>query len=160
MKNVYKHHQKITKMRVPRLALPSLPTTGLGSLHDLIVRFGLDAAVRAVLVLPASTRAPTRLPSSCRHLHGFRDSPPCGGGGGGGGGDGDGGASQQQRRRSAVPPSEVLHFLGFRATDGRRHPRWRRSTRWVPCTISAPPLCTSSRRSTAADATPRSSWGA
>ena len=75
-------------MRVPRLALPSLPTTGLGSLHDLIVRFGLDAAVRAVLVLPASTRAPTRLPSSCRHLHGFRDSPPCGGGGGGGGDDG------------------------------------------------------------------------
>ena len=75
-------------MRVPRLALPSLPTSGLGSLHDLIVHFGLDAAVRAVLDLPASTRAPARLPSSCRHRHGFRDSPPCGGGGGGGGGGG------------------------------------------------------------------------
>ncbi len=137
-KNICKNHQKIAKMKVQGLALPSLPTFGLGSLHCLILGFGVVEALHGVLSFSRSPRTPRprwppapppalppppppRPRAAAAARPGLARGPAAAGPAAAAEG-----AAAALRRRENVRSSDALHFLGFCATDDRRHPSWQR----------------------------------
>ena len=154
-------------MKVPALGLRPLPIFGLGSLHCLILRFCVDDGHWGFISFSLSPRTPASTPAACaaaavassgRCRRWVRASPRAGGGETGGGGGG--GRRRRRRLREDAGSSEALHFLGLSATDGHRHPSWRRGNWGFHSTTPAPPRCTHRHLRTAADTTPWSSWGA
>ena len=116
-------------MKVPALGLRPLLIIGVGSLHGIILQFGLDDGLLGFLSFSLSPRTPASTLAACaaavvassgRCRRWVRASPRAGGDGTKGGG---GGRRRRRRRlREDAGSSEALHFLGLRATDGRRHP--------------------------------------
>ena len=108
-------------MKVPGLALRSLLTFGLGSLHGLILRFGVDDGLLGFLsfslspLTPASTLAAcaaAAVASSGRCRRWVRASPRAGGGGTGGGG----GCHGRGVARTRQPPRHCTFWDSARLT--------------------------------------------